>query len=349
MGVFKRPGSNNWWIRYSYNGKMIAESAKTTSKRIAQKKLDIIKAEIAKGTFQHIKKSEEITLAEYADIFLEWAETNLKPTSWKRYQVSMNQLLPFFGKSKLRNIDHKQIEKYRDTRSKRVSKLTINRDLACLKSLYSHAVKDGYCTENPVKKVRFYKETYKAFFYLTEDEAKRLLDACDETHIRTFVLLGLNTGMRTQEMLRLRWQDINFEDRTILISDSKSGNDDYIPISDYIQEYLMSLERNSEYVISKPDGQRYHDMRKPWNRIVEKANLQKEKCTPHILRHTFATMLVRNGVDLLTVKELARWSDLKLVQRYAHVSKAHRTRVVNSLSDSFRTSTKGDTVDENSK
>ena len=81
-------------------------------------------------------------------------------------------------------------------------------------------------------------------------------------------------------------------------------------------------------------------------KLRQKAELKKEQCTPHILRHTFATMLVRSGVDLLTVKELGRWSDLKLVQRYAHVSKTHRTRVVNMLAESFQGSTKGDTVDE---
>ena len=175
----------------------------------------------------------------------------------------------------------------------------------------------------------------KAFFYLTENEAINLPAACDAAYIKTFVLLGLNTGMRTQELLKLTWADISFDDRTILIRDSKSGNDDYILMSDAVSSYLTALERHSDFVVSSSRMRQYKDVRKAWNRVVNKAGITDKKCTPHILRHTFATTLVRNGVDLLTVKELGRWSDLKLVQRYAHVSKSYRTRVVNKLGERF--------------
>ena len=345
MGLFKRPGSKKWWMRFYHDGKLIAMSTKTENEKIAKKKFDVIKGEIAKGTYKHIGQNEQITLERYAkEFFLPWAETNLKPKSYHRYKVSLNQLLPFFGKSKLRKIHHRQLEKYRETRGQSVSQTTINRDFACLKSLFSHAMNDNYCEENPVKKIRFHKEAMKAFFYLTENEARNLLGACDAAHIKTFVLLGLNTGMRTQEMLKLTWADISFDDRTILIRDSKSGNDDCISMSDAVSSYLTALERHSDFVVSSSRMRQYKDVRKAWNRVVNKAGIADKKCTPHILRHTFAITLVRNGVDLLTVKELGRWSDLKLVQRYAHVSKSYRTRIVNKLGERFGGDTKGDTV-----
>jgi site-specific recombinase XerD len=81
-------------------------------------------------------------------------KSNLKPKSYKRYQVSINQIEPFLGNSKLRDISVKQIEKYRAKSNKVVSKITINRNMACLKSLFSHAIIDGYCDENPVKKIK---------------------------------------------------------------------------------------------------------------------------------------------------------------------------------------------------
>jgi site-specific recombinase XerD len=98
-------------------------------------------------------------------------------------------------------------------------------------------------------------------------------------------------------------------------------------------KHLSQLEQTSDYLICKSDGAIYKDIRKAWNRIIKKAKLKS--CTPNILRHTFATTLVRCGIDLLTVKELGRWSNIELVERYAHVSEDYRTRVVGILNERF--------------
>lgn len=68
--------------------------------------------------------------------------------------------------------------------------------------------------------------------------------------------------------------------------------------------------------------------------MIRKAGLND--IFPHILRHTFATTLLREGADINAVKELGRWGDLKLVQRYAHVAKNHRTRVIDKLKNKFQ-------------
>lgn len=71
MGVFKRPGSRYWQLRFYYNGKIRTKSAGTTNKRNAQKQLDVIHGDIAKGKFKLIIKSENISLYEYSVIFLD--------------------------------------------------------------------------------------------------------------------------------------------------------------------------------------------------------------------------------------------------------------------------------------
>jgi len=85
--------------------------------------------------------------------------------------------------------------------------------------------------------------------------------------------------------------------------------------------------------VSKQDGSGYYNFRKQWNQIIRRCGLKD--CTPHVLRHTFATELVRSGADLMVIKELGRWSSLELVQRYAHVAKDHRTRVIRLLDNKF--------------
>ena len=76
-----------------------------------------------------------------------------------------------------------------------------------------------------------------------------------------------------------------------------------------VLDRLKSLKRTSEYVISKNDDHQYKHIRRAWLRVAKKAGLKK--VTPHILRHPFAAMLVREGAVLNAVKELGRWSELK--------------------------------------
>jgi site-specific recombinase XerD len=342
MSVFKRPGSDKWQLRFFYDGKIRVVSSKTTKKKLAQKQLEIIKAKIVEGRFKFIDKGKAITLDDYSVQFLDWVRIHRKSTTHRRYSSSLHEILHVLGKYKLANVKKSDIEKYKRSRIVETTGATINRDLACLKKLYNRAIAEGYCHENPVIGIDFFKEQKISVNYLSQDEAAKLIKSCDEEPIKLFVVLGLNTGMRTQEMLSLKWDNVNFADRTIILKDTKKGGDDSIPMNETVYELLKSSKQKSDYVISKSNGARYQDMRKPWQRILRLSGIKR--CTPHVLRHTFATTLVREGADLLVVKALGRWSDLKLVERYAHVAKDHRTRAISMLDGKFSGDTNSDTV-----
>ena len=185
------------------------------------------------------------------------------------------------------------------------------------------------------------KSRREALIFFSEEESRCLIKACDTEAIKTFVILGLNTGMRLNELLSLKWENINFDDRLIVLKDTKNNKEESIPMNNTVLDRMKSLKRTSEYVISKDDGHQYKYIRKAWLRAVKKAGLKN--ITPHILRHTFATMLVREGVDLNAVKELGRWSELKLVEKYSHVSNDHRTRVIHKLAKKFQDDDKNET------
>lgn len=345
MGLFKRRGCEVWQMRFFHNGKMIYASSKTKNRRLAQTKLDAIKTEIAQGKFHFVGKENQITFSDYSQLFLEWIKIHRKDSTWRRYKSSIAILTPYFGKQKLTKIQKSDLEKYKSSRVPVVEGATINRDLACFKKLFNRAIADGYCQNNPVNGIEFFREPLKAIEYLSEDEASKLIAACDEVPIKSFVILGLNTGMRLEELLSLSWENISFEDRTIVLDETKRGRDDTIPMNETVFELLLKQAKTSGYVISKSNGERYKDIRKPWNRILKKSGIKR--CTPHILRHTFATTLVREGADLMAVKELGRWSELKLLERYAHVAKDHRTRVIALLDGKFGGVALGGAIDKN--
>ncbi|MCU0643488.1 MAG: site-specific integrase [bacterium] len=343
MGVYQR--GSIWWIRYSHKGKIIRETSNSENKTVAKKLLSIRKAEIAQGKYKIKSNDSQILFQDYANEFLRWAKIHRKPKSFLRYQTSVNQLIPYFGKIKLASISKKDIERYKANRIAQVSGSTINRDLACLKKMYNNAISDGIVEINPVIGVEFFKEPRRSPNFLSDDEAVKLIEACDTDAIKTFVILGLNTGMRLNELLSLKWDDVNLDDRLIVLKDTKNNKEDSIPLNDTALEQLQQQNRISEYVVCKSDGSKYQNIRKSWIRVLKKANLRK--LSPHALRHTFATMLVREGADLMAVKELGRWSNLKLVERYAHVANDHRTRVISKLDNKFQGDTNGDTMDDN--
>ena len=338
MGVFKR--GNVWWIRYSYKGKIIRETSSSENKTVAKQLLSVRKAEVAQGKLKIKTKENQILLSDYSLEFLRWARIHRKPKSSLRYQVSLNQLIPFFKDQKLVDITKKDIERYKAKRIKTASGSTINRDLACLKKLFNNAIAEDILENNPVIGIEFFKEPRRSVNFLSDIEGRKLVKACDTDAMKTFVILGLHTGMRHNEMLSLKWEDVNLDDKLITLKDTKNNKEETIPLNNTALDRLKNLNQISEYVVSKDDGDRYRDIRKSWQRVIKKAGLKN--ITPHILRHTFATTLVREGADLNAVKELGRWGDLKLLERYSHVSKDHRTRVINKLDSKFQDDDKDD-------
>jgi len=338
MGVFKR--GNVWWIRFSHKGKIIRETSSSENKTVAKQLLSVRQAEVAQGKLKIKSKDNQILFSEYSLEFLKWVRIHRKVKTFLRYRASITQLTKYFKNHKLIDITKKEMEHYKIERIKEATGSTINRDLACLKKMFNNAIADGITDINPIIGVEFFKEPKRSVEFLSEKESKRLIKACDTEALKTFVILGLHTGMRLEEMLSLKWENVNLDDRLITLKDTKNNREESIPLNNTVVGRLKNLKQKSNYVISKDDGDRYKIIKKSWERVVKKADLKN--ITPHILRHTFATTLVREGADLNAVKELGRWSELKLVERYSHVSKDHRTRVINKLDNKFQDDEKDD-------
>ena len=101
-------------------------------------------------------------------------------------------------------------------------------------------------------------------------------------------MIGLHTGMRYEELLSLKWSQINLQDRIITISDQKNNKVNELPMTKKVFEILNKTNRIGEYVICKKDGTKYTNIRKSWNALSIKCDID---CTPHVLRHTFCTEL----------------------------------------------------------
>ncbi len=330
MGVFKR--GKKYYISYMVDGTQRKEAV-SENKKTAEQVLAIRQAEIAQGKFNLAPKKQRILFRDFADEFLIWIGEHRKPETHRRYTASMKELVNYFGTRSLGSIHPFHIEGYKSQRIEHVEGATVNRDLACLKRMYNLAIKWERATKNPAKDIEFFTEPKQSIRFLNEEEASLLLSACVSQSQRLFVLIGLHAGFRYKEILSLKWSHVNLEDRLLVIVESKNNKAAEVPMTRDLFDALSSATRYGEFVISKEDGTPYVNFRKQWKQIMSRCKLRD--CTPHVLRHTFATELVRSGADLMAIKELGRWSSLELVQRYSHVSPDHRTRVIHLLDGKF--------------
>ncbi|HEC64360.1 MAG TPA: site-specific integrase [bacterium] len=222
------------------------------------------------------------------------------------------------------------MEKYKRRRQSQVSNATVNREVACLKHIFTKAIEWGMVQKNPGKKVKLLRERNTRLRYLDEKEITKLHDACAE-HLKPIVTVALNTGMRKEEILSLKWKDVDFRSRIISILDTKNGESREIPINDSIYRTLLVAKKlpDSPWVFCKSNGKRYGNVRKAFEGARKRAGIVDFRF--HDLRHTFASHLVMAGVDLRTVQELLGHKSFEMTLRYAHLSPEHKKAALDVL------------------
>lgn len=167
---------------------------------------------------------------------------------------------------------------------------------------------------------------------LTGDEEHRLLEV-SPAHLKPVIVVALNTGMRRGEILNLKWNQIDFEKELIKVENTKSGKKRHIHINSELASLLLRLkseEDSGEFVFVNPDtGKPFLDLKRAFKGACKKAAIEDLRF--HDLRHTFASRLVENGVDLITVKDLLGHSTVKMTERYTHPNQDLKKKAVEML------------------
>ncbi len=347
MGVIRKWNKSgeawNYYIDYRFRGRRIRERI-GPSKTLAQTVLRKRQVEIAEGRFLDKPKNSNAGLGEMIRLYL---ENYAKPSkrSWKDDARILKGFLNYFGNVGLSSITPLRVESYRADRKGSVKDSTINREVTILKGLFSKAVSWGKNAENPVKKVKLFKENNARTRFLEKGEIELLLKASSDW-LRPIVMTALHTGMRKGEILNLTWDDVDFGNRILRVRDSKSKEARSIDMSLPLVSTLKALPQNagSPYVFPDKRGNRaglFGRIRGQFLRAVTSAEIKDFRF--HDLRHTFASHLAMQGVDLFTIGAfLGHKSGYRMTQRYAHLSPRHRQKAIQAL-DGLTSSIKMDT------
>jgi excisionase family DNA binding protein len=281
--------------------------------------------------YNPLRRRESPTFNRLAEMYLEdYAKANKK--SWKcDFYALEAHLKPWFGAMRLEEITPQFVEQYRSERLKSVRKSSTNRETALLRRMFNLAIDWGLASLNPILKVRTFpeKDNLKQRV-LSEDEEARLL-ATAAPHLRAVIVGLLNTGARRNELLTLRWSEVDLERGTILLTRTKGGTNRTIPMNGRLMDLLTGLKANSKssYVFMGPKGERIRTIRRAFQNACRRAGLMGLRI--HDLRHTFASRLIATGTDVITVKELLGHHSVVVTERYTHGEDGRRRAAVERL------------------
>jgi len=327
--AYKGKKGTTYYIVYSVDGRRKTETI-GKDKKLAEKVLHKRLTEIAENRYLDVKKEEKIKFEDFAAQYLEF---HCKPNNktWKTSDKNkIKNLKQYFSGKYLYEITPLDIERYKSDRIKKVLPSTVNRDLACLKSIFNRAIEWKKARENPMHQVKLFKENNQRLRYLEKEEIVRLLENCCE-HLKPIVTVALNTGMRKGEILNLKWHDIDFRRDIIYLHNTKNGEKREIPMNSEVRTTLIKVRKHpqSPYIFCSKTGKPFGDIKKSFLTALTNSGIINFHF--HDLRHTFASQLVMSGVDLNTVRELMGHKSIQMTLRYSHLSPDHKKRAVDIL------------------
>ena len=205
----------------------------------------------------------------------------------------------------------------------------INRELAVLKRMFNLGIEWGLTNHSPLKGVKYFKVSNQPMRILSEEEFGKLYEAAS-FHLKPILLCAILTGMRRSEILNLKWEDVNSNNESIIVRDTKNYEFRVIPMNETLKQTLTDLQNTSsnEYVFTYK-GRPVKEIKSAFETALKKAEITR--CRFHDLRRSFATRLVMNGVDLVTAQELLGHKSIIMTKRYSHPTPEHKKNAVKML------------------
>lgn len=249
------------------------------------------------------------------------------------YQDKIQNLVFFYQFDKIRI---EQIHDYCTIRQLQgVKNATINRELTVIRSAINYYNKhhDDQII-NPFNGFNLFEADYMPR-YLDQSECTRLLKSAldyDNVRLWAFIQLALNTGSRAGELTKLKWENVHTKDGYLTVRNSMSKNKKTIhkPLNNRSLLALEKVKNGSPWVFYNPNTDKnIRSFRRGFELAVERSNLGKVRI--HDLRHTFASFLVKEGVPLYHVSQLLGHSDVRITQKYAHLSPNSLANVLDKL------------------
>ena len=269
-------------------------------------------------------------------------ERNASPHTIKAYRTDLAQFADYVGPQGWRDIDHVLIRGYLANLYERgLSKTSVARSLAALRSLYKHLAQEGEVEQNPAALVATPKLPKKLPRVPTIEEVNTVLDAempeCSAFAQRDQAILELlyGCGIRNSELIGINLDDIHWSQQVVLVR-GKGKKERYVPLGDSaaaaVKAYLPARQRvlgetkrtTERALLINLRGSRLTT--RSVGRIVKQIAVARglsPDVHPHTLRHAFGTHMLEEGADLRAIQEMLGHERLSTTQRYTQLTVKH--------------------------
>lgn len=259
----------------------------------------------------------------------------------KWFQYDFRQFMRFSGANEIKEINRNVIEDWvleGKLEKKWVAK-TIRLKIQGMSLFLDWCVTQEYIKENPCEKIPRPKVPKRLPKHLSVEEALRLLEwtkhyryyyKFEKTRAVAIMATFIYTGIRRNELINLKMDDVNLDERIMLIKNGKGGKDRVIPLNfrviRILEEYLKDRRKHKRmcpyFFTSMREDIKMGD--KVLKRLFQKINEKsKTNVYPHLLRHTFATLMLEGGCDLFSLSKMLGHSDIKTTTIYLSTVTSH--------------------------
>jgi len=291
------------------------------------------------------QKLENVTFAEYyRDSYAPAAKTHKKANTILNESGHVSLwIVPVVGDKPFKSISALDIERIKKKLLEaKKSPRTLQYVMATFRQVWNMARRDGLvASDSPTRSVKLPKVDNKRERFLSHDEADKLLEALKARCLDTYRMaaISLYTGMRRGEIFNLEWRDVDTDKGFVRIMDPKAKRTQYVYMNDTAKAIFtdMTAGKPEDLLFSTVTGVMRTETPETFNDVVKELEFNKgitderHKVFFHTLRHTFASWLVLEGVDLYRVQKLMRHLTSAMTQRYAHLAPDTLQSAVNAI------------------
>lgn len=349
---YKTKSGYRWRVRWrTEDGK---QRSKTFDRqRLAKDFLTKLEHQMREGSY--IEPSS-ITLKEYLESWIDTYKINISPNTERGYRVNIKHICSILGDKLLQKIIPADIEAAYTELKEKLSGTSVLYVHRTLSRALKQAEKQRLINRNPCDFVEIPKKNkdFKAKFVHPND-IEKYLDAFKGHYLYSAVCLAMFCGLRRGEVLGLQWSDIDWKDKIIYVrhnmtdtglTSPKSGESRTVPLSDamakILKEHRQRQQRfmeklwheyyRSDFVITYDDGTliKPRALSKNFAAVLKKAGLKPVRF--HDLRHTAASLMINEGVELKTVSEILGHSSITITADiYGHIVEEKKKEAARKL------------------
>ena len=349
-----------WHIAFSRDGKRISRS---TGLEAVKSNLLIVKQEVLPQLAQELISSSQSVSTTTADatILENFAEDHFtlhkenvrEHVSKRDFCNFQHHVLPYFKGRKLTSIKPMELELWQNRLLLKYKPLSVQKYRSVFYGIFTRAYQNDLVTKNPFDtvtapklKTKFNSSSkHEVINPFTQREIDTLISADDDTYMPNFINLMANTGMRPGEIISLTWNDIDFQNRSINVNKTTVNGKQGLPktlssvrVIDMLQGAYEALQAQhkltaaKEYVFISLHNKRFY------SHDVINLNLKKRLALHNIevralyqLRHSFASRMIRSGIDITWVSAMLGHKDNSItLQVYTkYIREDNLTRITN--------------------